>query len=192
MLVVYTLITWTGMFLFGRERWLRQGEAFSLVFGVLARFAPTEIQVTRPEVCTTCGFDCLDDDGQCVNCSRCLRLANTTDRQWNLRPYAVGLLRNEAVSLSMIAFVLLMLSTILFDGFMATRQWAQIATALYGLLPDIAGTRAMLVQSIGLLYFWLLFVTIYGGVCWLIAAASGWRLSTWESATIFIFSYNFV
>ncbi len=188
MLVVYTLITWTGMFLFGRERWLRQGEAFSLVFGVLARFAPSEIQVTRPEVCTTCGFDCLDDDGQCVNCSRCLRLANTTDRQWNLRPYAVGLLRNEAVSLSMIAFVLLMLATILFDGFMATRQWAQIATALYGLLPDIAGTRAMLVQSIGLLYFWLLFVTIYGGVCWLIAAASGWRLSTWESATIFIFT----
>jgi hypothetical protein len=188
MLVVYTLITWAGMFLFGRERWLRQGEAFSLVFGVLARFAPTEIRVTRPEVCTTCGFDCLDDDGQCVNCSRCLRLVNTTGRQWNLRPYAVGLLRNEAVSLSMIAFVLLMLSTILFDGFMATPQWAQIATALYGLLPDIAGTRAMLVQSIGLLYFWLLFVTIYGGVCWLIAAASGWRLSTWESATIFIFT----
>lgn len=188
MLVVYTLITWVGMFLFGRERWLRQGEAFSLAFGVLARFAPTEIRVTRPEVCATCGLDCLDADGQCVNCSRCLCLASTAARQWNLRPYAVGLLRNEAVSLSMIAFVLLMLSTILFDGFMATAQWTQIAAALYGLLPDIAGTRPMLIQSIGLICFWLFFVTIYGGVCWLIAAASGWRLSTWESATIFIFT----
>jgi hypothetical protein len=188
MLVAYTLITWTGMFLFGRERWLRQGEAFSLAFGVLARLAPTEIRVARPQVCAACGLDCLDADGQCVNCGRCLRLANTTDRQWNLRPYAVGLLRNEAVSLSMIAFVLLMLSTILFDGFMATAQWAQIAAALYGLLPDLAGTRPMLIKSIGLIYFWLVFLTIYGGVCWLIAAASGWRLSTWESARIFIFT----
>lgn len=188
MLVVYTLITWAGMFLFGRERWLRQGEAFSLAFGVLARFAPTEIRVARPQVCVTCGLHCLDKDDECVNCSRCLRLADLTDRQWNLRPYAVGLLRNETVSLSMIAFVLLMLSTILFDGFMATGQWAQIAAALYGLLPDLAGARPMLIQSIGLLYFWLLFVTIYGGICWLIAAASGWRLSTWESAKIFIFT----
>ncbi len=188
MLVAYTLITWIGMFLFGRERWLRQGEAFSLAFGVLARFAPTEVRVARPEVCIACDLDCLDADGECVACSRCLRLANTMDRQWNLRPYAVGLLRNEVVSLSMIAFVLLMLSTILFDGFMATAQWAQIAAALYGLLPDIAGTRPMLILSIGLIYFWLLFLTIYGSVCWLIAAASGWRLSTWESARIFIFT----
>lgn len=188
MFVAYTLITWTGMFLFGRERWLRQGEAFSLAFGVLARFAPTEIRVVHPQVCVTCGLNCRDVDGQCVNCRRCLRLADTTGRQWNLRPYAVGLLRNEAVSLSMIAFVLLMLSTILFDGFMATPQWTQIAAALYGLLPDLAGARPMIIQSIGLLYFWLLFLTIYGGVCWLIAAASGWRLSIWESATMFIFT----
>jgi hypothetical protein len=188
MIGAYTLITWTGMFLFGRERWLKQGEAFSLAFGVLARFAPTEIRVTHPKVCSACGLNCLDADGQCVNCCRCLRLANATDRQWNLRPYAVGLLRNEVVSLSMIAFVLLMLSTILFDGFMATAQWAQIAAALYGLLPDLAGARPMLIQSIGLIYFWLLFLSIYGGVCWLIAAASGWQLSTWESAMTFIFT----
>ena len=45
---VYSLITWFGMFLFGREQWLRHGKAFSVVFGILARFAPTEVRVREP------------------------------------------------------------------------------------------------------------------------------------------------
>src|SRR5687767_8141131 len=36
----YATITWAGMFLYGREAWLARGEAFSLAFGLLARFAP--------------------------------------------------------------------------------------------------------------------------------------------------------
>ena len=40
--LTYSLITWTGMFLFGRACWLKNAEAFNLVFGFLARFAPME------------------------------------------------------------------------------------------------------------------------------------------------------
>jgi hypothetical protein len=40
--LAYAALTWTGMFLFGRATWLRNGEAFSVAFGVLARFAPLE------------------------------------------------------------------------------------------------------------------------------------------------------
>jgi hypothetical protein len=31
MVLLYSVITWAGMFLFGKDVWLRYGEAFSLV-----------------------------------------------------------------------------------------------------------------------------------------------------------------
>ena len=42
--LAYSILTFTGMFLFGCERWLAHGEVFSLVFGTFARFAPIEIR----------------------------------------------------------------------------------------------------------------------------------------------------
>lgn len=44
-MLMYSALTWFGMLLFGRSEWLRRGEVFSLVFGLLARFAPTEARV---------------------------------------------------------------------------------------------------------------------------------------------------
>ena len=40
--IAYSILTWTAMLAFGGDTWLRHGEVFSLVFGTLARFAPTE------------------------------------------------------------------------------------------------------------------------------------------------------
>jgi hypothetical protein len=39
----YSLLTWAGMFAFGREAWLRSGEIFTVYFGFLARLAPGEV-----------------------------------------------------------------------------------------------------------------------------------------------------
>jgi hypothetical protein len=44
-MLAYSALTWLGMLLFGRAEWLRRGEVFSLVFGLLARFAPSEARV---------------------------------------------------------------------------------------------------------------------------------------------------
>ncbi len=46
-LIVYSAITWTGMALFGKEVWLRNGEAFSVFYGILGRFSPTEVREER-------------------------------------------------------------------------------------------------------------------------------------------------
>jgi hypothetical protein len=188
MVLVYSVITWTGMLLFGRECWLRHGEGFSLAFGVLARFAPTEIKVTRTQVCKHCELECLDRQGECINCYECYRRTDKNDREWALRPYGVALLRDESVSPSMMAFVLLMLSTIMFDGFMVTSFWTELATQLYSVLPDLGGNRLALIRTLGLVFFWFLFLIIYGGVCRLMSAASGGRISTWESAVSFTFT----
>ena len=40
----YAALTWTAMAVFGTEAWLRNGEAFSVAFGVLGRFAPLYAQ----------------------------------------------------------------------------------------------------------------------------------------------------
>src|SRR6187551_1615662 len=39
--VGYSVLTWAGMILFGRDAWIRHGEVFSVFFGTFARFAPT-------------------------------------------------------------------------------------------------------------------------------------------------------
>jgi hypothetical protein len=188
MVLAYSLITWGGMFIFGRERWLKHGEAFSLVFGVLARFAPMELRVSQTTHCKNCAFECLDRQGECINCSECYEHADRSAREWSLRPYAVGLLREETVSASMMAFVLLMLSTILFDGFLATAPWTELAMELYAALPNLGGNRLALIRTFGLIASWMLFLAVYGGVCYLISASSGRRLSTWESAVCFIYT----
>jgi hypothetical protein len=37
---VYAAITWAGMFVFGRQAWLENGEAFAVYYGLFARMAP--------------------------------------------------------------------------------------------------------------------------------------------------------
>jgi hypothetical protein len=44
----YSLVTWTGMALFGRTTWLERGEAFALAFGVYARLSPFSSDRGRP------------------------------------------------------------------------------------------------------------------------------------------------
>jgi hypothetical protein len=42
-IVGYSLLTWLGCALFGRHCWIRNGEAFAIVFGLFGRFAPLVI-----------------------------------------------------------------------------------------------------------------------------------------------------
>jgi hypothetical protein len=46
-LLAYAAATWLAMLLFGRAAWLGRGEVFSVVFGLLARFAPFELHHAR-------------------------------------------------------------------------------------------------------------------------------------------------
>jgi hypothetical protein len=76
----YSLFTWLGMFVFGRETWLRH-EAFTVAFGILARFAPTEFVAPS---------------------------GREPNRRFNLRPPGAGLMAATPVSWSFMAFVILM------------------------------------------------------------------------------------
>ena len=79
LILIYSSITWLGMTAFGEKVWLARGEAFSLFFSLLGRFAPLE----RPKI------------------------ANIADnsRHWHLRNYAKGLITEVPCGFSKVLFV---------------------------------------------------------------------------------------
>ena len=178
----YTGLTWAGMWLFGPEVWLRYGEAVALAFGLLARFAPTEVRVIQPEVCQTCRLVCRDQDGECINCYACFRRAEANRREWNVRPFAAGLLRHETVSTSEMVFVLLVLATVTFDGVRATPLWVRCEQALAVFMPS------MVTRTLGLAVLPGLFLSIYALFCRVMVVASRIQRSTAAVARRFIYT----
>jgi hypothetical protein len=184
---VYSLITWGGMFVFGRAVWLRYGDPFAAAFRVLARFAPTEVRVNGRRGCVSCDLEC-GNEGACVDCRECFARAAVAERELNLRPFGVGLLRTREVSLSMVVFVLLLLSTVTYDGFTATPAWASIESTLYAGLGFLGDSRLTVIGTLGLLAFLLAFVLVYGVFSAWMARASGGEVSPERVARIFVFS----
>jgi hypothetical protein len=41
-ILIYSVFTWTGFVIFGRDTWLRSGEVFEVAFGLFGRFAPLD------------------------------------------------------------------------------------------------------------------------------------------------------
>ena len=162
-IVAYSMVTWTGMVIYGKEVWLSKGEAFSVVFGLLARFAPTEVKLQ-------------DTD------------AGETSRRFNIRPFGAGLLRDQAASPSMLALVLLVLSTVTFDGFTSTPVWVDIVSALLPLFDFLGANRVTGVETLGLLAFLALFLVVYWVFSLAMASASGSVVPAQTLARLFVFS----
>ena len=159
MVVIYSLITWGGMLLFGRDVWLGHGDPFAVAFGVLSRFAPTEARVTSRGV-----------------------------SEWTLRPFGAGLYEPRDVSPSMVVFVLLLLSTVTFDGFTATTAWVALESALYDALWPLGDLRLAAINTLGLLAFPVVFVGVYLVFADWMAALGERRLSTERVARLFVLS----
>ena len=135
LLLAYSAFTWAGMLAFGREEWLQRGELFNVIYGYLSRFAPFEYRVI---------------DGE---------------RQWNLRPYAVGLLGRVPLAASEIVLVVLILSAVSFDGFLETPAWAEIV--------EVFGTDHAVLKTSGLIAGLLVFMAAYLATCTAISGLGG-------------------
>lgn len=132
--LAYAIWTLAGMLAFGREQWLTRCEAFSVLFGIAARFGPVEAE--------------RDPDGRLT-------------RVW-LRPWAVGLLQPVRAGWDVVVFVILMLSNLAFDGIEATPAWFQLVQAsgpLYGALGSAAGK--VVLYTLGLLAMAGVFLLVF-------------------------------
>jgi hypothetical protein len=145
--LAYSLLTWGGMAVFGSEAWVKHGEVFAIFFGLFARFAPTEPLIRK----------------------------ESGARGLALRPFGAGLLANTPASASMVAFVLLVLSSVLYDGLLTTPEWAEAEQQLINLMRALGEPGSVVVRTIGLVAFWAVFLAAYLAVSAVISAAAGRR-----------------
>jgi hypothetical protein len=129
----YSVLTWLGMYLFGRETWLEKVELFSVAFGLFARFSVVDLRK-------------MEESDLIV-----------------IRPPASGLVTETPVPISLAAFVLLMLATVTFDGLLETPLWATIhetavTSNFLGLSPALIG---MATSTAGLILFPIIFSLLY-------------------------------
>ena len=189
MVLTYSAITWGGMLLFGKHVWLRYGEGFSVIFGFLARFAPIEARVSHGGYCLECATNCVEHGDGCINCYLCWEQAGSGERELNLRPYAAGLVRQEDITTDMLAFVILMLATVTFDGFKSTPIWGDIQDTLFSTMAPFFGTNAIAAtDTLGLLLFPIIFLGAYFFFSWMMSYTSRCGLPTSYIARAFVYS----
>jgi hypothetical protein len=146
----YTAITFIGMFWYGRDEWLRHGEAFAIALGYLAAFAPTEVRVRA-----------TDDGEESVNDYEAYAEAEPEHREWNIRPWGAGLLAVKRLSVSHSVLLILMLSTVTFDGFAETPAWTRILISWQSSF-SVLGVHAFSgITTMGLLVAPLLFFGVF-------------------------------
>jgi len=163
LIVAYSAVTWAGMAYFGRTAWLRHGEVFTVVFSLLARFAPSHGAAGR----------------------------------WWLRPPAVGLLSRKPVHFSAVCFVLLLLTSVTFDGILETPLWAAVLEwiaesrtlrpALLA-LQNAGADLIVIIKTVALVVLPVIFIAVYLLTCRAIARAGGGAVGTGAVAGYFVFS----
>jgi hypothetical protein len=146
--LLYSVLTWTGMIVFGRGVWLRNSEVFSVFFGLLARSAPTEVRATDPKLCKDCDA-CRGVEERCVNCFECFAEAPPENRELNMRFPSVGLRSAERATSDRLFFVIFVLASVTYDGLATTPP----GVALVG---STAAPR-----TLGLFALPLLFLVVY-------------------------------
>lgn len=156
LVLLYAFISFAGMTLFGKERWLKDGDPFSVFFGFLSRFAPLVGK----------------GDGQGELASLRLRLPGS------------GLLEEgKGMDVSRMAFVLFMLSSVAFDGVIATPVWQNLSTGLFAF-----GLSSMAVKTLGLAGLLAVFAAAYLLVSVFVRLVARGRTSVLELAAVFVLS----
>lgn len=150
----YLLVGFLGIALFGERAWLQYGDAFSVYFRMISWIAPLGLGSADP-ACGRCPECRAVPD--CSNCARCL--AGDRPRAVDARVPPLNLLRVQALRPSAVAFVLLALSSVSFDGLSRTFVWL----GLLGVNPlEYPGrTVLMSANTAGLLAVWVLLSAAY-------------------------------
>jgi hypothetical protein len=136
MILGYSIFTWAAMSCFGREAWLARGDALSRFFATLGRFAPLDIGLSARRII-----------------------------RWRLRPYALGLLTEHPLEAPAVAFVIVILAGVSFDGFLETPVWQALE------MP----------RTPGLVAACLAFALAYLLCCRIIAAIAGPTAPPWRT-----------
>jgi len=131
--LAYTFLTLAGMVLFGRDEWLGHCEAFTVLFDIVGRFGPVEAE--------------RDEGGRIVAVY--------------LRSWGVGLLKPGPAGWDRVIFVILMLSTLAFDGVLSTPAWQDFNIALEPIWLPLGASGFFFVRTLGLLLMTATFLLVF-------------------------------
>jgi len=129
----YTAVTLAGMVWFGRDEWLDHCEAFTVLFGIVGRFSPVEAE--------------RDDHGRITAVY--------------VRPWGVGLLQPSPTGWDRVLFVILMLSSLAFDGIEATPAWQNFNITLEPLWLPLGAWGFFAIKTTGLVLLTGAFLLIF-------------------------------
>jgi hypothetical protein len=131
--LTYTCVTLAGMALFGRDEWLDSCEAFTVLFSIVGRFGPLEAE--------------RDEQGRITAVF--------------VRPWGVGLLKPSPTGWDRVVFVILMLSTLAFDGLIATPSWQDFTIAMEPYWLPLGAFGFFFNRTLGLVMLSVSFLLIF-------------------------------
>jgi len=131
--LTYSVITVGGMVLFGRDEWLGHCEAFTVLFDVVGRFGPLEAE--------------RDETGEVTAVY--------------VRPWGVGLLKPWSAGWDRVVFVILMLSSLAFDGILATPSWQDFTIALEPVWLPLGAYGFFFVRTLGIVVLTFTFLLVF-------------------------------
>ena len=147
----YTVLTLLGMQVYGAWSWLRHFEFFTVLFSIVSRFAPIQVEEGR----------------------------------LYLRPPGAGLLDPWPSGWDRVTFLILMLSTLAFDGLLATPLWQGLVADLAPYWQPLGAFGTFAVRTFGLLDVTLLFLAIFVGCVRMVIFYGGVRVESVQTVTAF-------
>jgi hypothetical protein len=131
--IAWTLLTLAGMVCFGRERWQRGGDVFAIYFALLGRMAPADWRNGGRSIVPRAPGSGL-----------------------------AGTQQGRELPAGGVAFVLAMLSTVLFDGLHSSAAWPWFESVLARRAPYGTVIGETVEGTAGLILVWLVFLAAYG------------------------------
>lgn len=184
--IAFTVCTLAAMVVFGRDVWLARGEPFSLLFHLIGAFAPVEVRSEDPGACARCRSYCEPGQRVCANCGECYRRSRQPSVA--LRPHAVGLTRIGLLGWDLVVFVVLMLSSLAFDGISATPFWAGIYDGVLPVTDAFGSAAPAVIKGAGLVGVTVLFGVVYLVFAQLIRRFGGGEATLLRVGTLFAYT----
>ncbi|MDQ2675011.1 MAG: hypothetical protein M3Y40_10195, partial [Chloroflexota bacterium] len=158
----YTVLTLTGMSLFGQVAWLRHAELFEVELGWFGRIGPVGRRSVSTELCDGFGETC--DPARCIDCPECATAADDEERQPILRPWIVGLTDVRRAGWSDAAFIVLALGGVSYDGMKETAFGASLLSALLPPVQNVFGltsTTFLVLDTLAMILVILAFLAAF-------------------------------
>ena len=110
----------------------------------------------------------------------------------NVRPFAVGLARSEGITNDVLVMVILLLSTVTFDGLSATPGWAEVQSHSLEIFAGVINNAVLngltIADTIGLVLFPVVFLLVYLAFSYGMSRAVGNRVGMADLARAFVYS----